>query len=813
MTDNNDGLTEAQAAENLRNNGPNEIFRPAEVRFLAIARHEVTEPMILLLLFVGVVYALFGQELTDAITIFVVIALLVFAEVWNEFRAKKAIAALGEIAAPKARVKRDGAVREIDARDVVAGDLLVLGQGTKLAADGTLVQAVDLQADESALTGESFPARKNAGDPVYAGTVVVAGDGIARVSLTGKATKLGVIAASVQDIRPPKTRLQLAMKDLAGKLVYIAGFLVIAITVIGILRGQDPRVMFLTGLSLAFATIPEELPIIITMVLGLGAYRLSRKNFLVKKLKAAETLGDTTVIVTDKTGTITEGKMQVASTFPRGDPAVVRQALLAIPDYTANPIDTGIREYARAAGISPEPSPVLHKRDFGDGRRTRTLVRSVGGSPVLFLTGAPEEVFALCREVPAEAKAQFRAGTDEGMRMIAVAAKPLAAGEAAAFDPAMEQGLSFAGLVSFSDPPREGVADTVARASVAGIRTVMVTGDHPATAQHIADIVGIRKGSDRTVTGDELEKTSDEALRTLVRSVPVFARATPQHKYRVVRALQEDGEIVAVTGDGINDALALKGADIGIAMGVRGTDVARDAAEVVLADDNYITITRGIYEGRKFFRNLRKGIVYYLSIKTALVLIFLIPVIAALPLPFSPIQIILLELFMDLGASAGFVAEPAEPAVIARRPGKRSENVIDRQTVITILAKGVLLFAVVTAVYLIAVALGSPFVLVQTCSIAAWFFGHIVMAYCTRSEERLVPETGVFANPVINLWGAGAIAVLLAGIYLPFLQQPLNLAPLAPLTLAAIAVGVSTVIVLGESVRRWLQGKGNEPAA
>ncbi len=802
MNEEMQGLTDAQAADLLKTEGPNEIFRPARVSFLAIARHEITEPMILLLLFVGVVYALLGREITDAITIFVIIALLVLAEVGNEYRAKKAIAALGEIAAPKARVRRGDVIAEIDARTVVPGDLLVLAQGTKLAADGELAQSVDLEADESPLTGESFPVRKRTGDPVFAGTVIVAGEGIAKVSHTGAKTRLGIIAASAQEIRPPKTRLQLAMKDLAGKLVYIAGSLVIVITVIGILRGQDIRVMFLTGLSLAFATIPEELPIIITLVLGLGAYRLSQSNFLVKKLKAVETLGDTTVIVTDKTGTITEGKMQVAATWPADGSGVIRQALLALPDFTANPIDAGIREYARAQGIPPGPSPVLHKRDFRSGKRTRALVRLVDGKPVLLISGAPEEVFAACSTVPPEAGAEFESGTAKGRRVIAVASRVLAAGEETAPDPAMEQGLVLGGLVLFEDPPRKGVAETVARASAAGIRTVMVTGDNPATAEYIAGIVGVRSGSDRTMTGDELDKTSDEDLRALVRSVPVFARTTPQHKYRIVRALQQNGEIVAATGDGINDALALKGADIGIAMGIRGTDVARDAAEVVLADDNYITITRGIREGRTFFRNLRKGIIYYLSIKTALVLIFLLPVIAALPLPFSPIQIILLELFMDLGASAGFVAEPAEPGIIDRRPARRSEKVIDRRTAGTIIGKGILLFAVVTAVYLVAQSRGYPLVTVQTWAITAWFFGHITMAYFTRSDERLIPETGLFSNPVINLWGIAAVAALLAGMYLPFTQGPLNLAPLDPVTVLVIAGSVMILILIGELLRR-----------
>jgi Ca2+-transporting ATPase len=774
------------------------------VNFFAIARHEITEPMILLLLFVGVVYAVLGREISDAVTIFAVIVLLVLAEVWNEFRAKKAIVALEEIAAPKARVIREGTVREIDALVVVPGDILVLSQGTRTAADGIILRAVDLQADESALTGESFPQPKSTGETVYAGTVAVAGEGLAKVTITGRKTRLGKIAASAEDIRPPRTRLQLAMKDLAGKLVFIAGFMVVLITVVGILRGQNPEVMFLTGLSLAFATIPEELPIIITMVLGLGAYQLSRNNFLVKKLKAAETLGSTTVIVTDKTGTITEGRMQVAGICPENPEEVLRNALLAIPQFSASPLDTGVRERAESMGIPVPSSPVLHKRDFGNGRRTRAIIRDVEGKEVLFVTGAPEEVMNACSHIPEKIPGALSEETGKGRRVIAVASRPLSPGEEGNPVSSLEHDLIFGGLVSFEDPPRQGVAETISRAAKAGIRTIMVTGDHPATARFIASQVGIGNHSEGVVTGDELDRMDDRQLGVTLRTVSVFARATPEHKYRIVKTLQERGEIVAVTGDGINDALALKGADIGIAMGQRGTDVARDAAEVVLADDNYITIIKGVFEGRKFFENLRKGIVYYLSIKTALVLIFLLPVFAALPLPFSPIQIILLELFMDLGASAGFVAEPAEQGIISRMSGGREEKVLDRPVVARVLTKGAVLFAVVTAVYLSALSLGYPFVLVQTSALAAWIFGHIVLAYFSRSEERMVPETGFFGNKVINLWGLAAIGTLLAGIYIPALHVPLNLGTLPPEVLVSIAIGVSAAIAIAEGVRRLL---------
>jgi Ca2+-transporting ATPase len=774
------------------------------VNFFAIARHEITEPMILLLLFVGVVYAVLGREITDAVTIFAVIVLLVLAEVWNEFRAKKAIVALGEIAAPKARVIREDTVREIDALAVVPGDILVLSQGTRIAADGTVFRPVDLQVDESALTGESFPQPKSAGETVYAGTVAVAGEGLAKVTITGRRTRLGEIAASAEEIRPPRTRLQLAMKDLAGKLVYIAVFMVALITVVGILRGQNPEVMFLTGLSLAFATIPEELPIIITMVLGLGAYQLSRNKFLVKKLKAAETLGSTTVIVTDKTGTITEGKMRVAGTCPEDQRKVIRDALLSIPQFSASPLDTGVRERARSLEIPDPSSPVLHKRDFGNGRRTRAVIRKIDERQMIFVAGAPEEVMRACSSVPEEVIGALPEETGKGRRVIAVASRPLSPGEEGDPVSSLEHDLILSGMISFEDPPRPGVAETISGASAAGIRTIMVTGDHPATARFIASQVGIGDRSGVVVTGDEIDRMDDRQFGNTLGTVSVFARVTPEHKYRIVKALQEKGEIVAVTGDGINDALALKGADIGIAMGQRGTDVARDAAEVVLADDNYITIIRGVFEGRKFFENLRKGIVYYLSIKTALVLIFLLPVFAALPLPFSPIQIILLELFMDLGASAGFVAEPAEPGIISRPSGGREEKVLDRPVVARVLTKGIVLFAVVTAVYLSALYLGYPFVLVQTSALSAWIFGHIVLAYFSRSEERMVPETGFFGNRVINLWALAAIGTLLAGIYIPALHAPLNLGTLPPEVLASIAIGVSAAIAIAEGVRRLM---------
>ena len=775
---NNQGLTTKEAQKRLLKFGPNQIFKAAKISFWGIAKHEVTEPMILLLLVVGIFYSLWGK-LEDAITIFVVIFLLVLAEVYNEFRAKKAIASLEKIAAPKTKVLMDGNIIEIDSENVVPDDILILTSGTKIAADAKVEQSIGLQIDESSLTGESFPQEKNNNDNVYAGTVVVSGEGQAVVFATGKNTKLGKIAATLKQIKSPKTALQLAMKSLAGKLVYLAAFFSILIPVLGILRGQDFKTMVLTGLSLSFATIPEELPIIITMVLGLGAYTLSKNNFLVKKIKAAETLGNATIIVTDKTGTITESQMKIISLYPDNKKEIIEKALGSISQYSLSPMEQEIKNKAIELKITNIPPEIVRQRNFGNGRKSKSVIRKKENEYELFTSGAPEEIFTMCRDINNDIKNGLTEQTSKGRRVIAVAYKILTPAERNLDFTKLEKDLNFAGLISFEDPPRSGVKETIAKAVEAGIRTIMVTGDHPLTARFIAKEVGILKEFDKVLTDRDLDSLSDEELQNTVKSVSVFARTTPHHKYRIVQALQKNGEVVAVTGDGINDALALKGADIGIAMGIRGTDVAKEAAEVVLADDNYITITQGIFEGRKFFDNLRKGINYYLSVKVALVLIFLLPVLLGVPMPFAPIQIIILELFMDLAASIGFVAEPKEKNIYFRPPRDPEENIMSNRVIKNILIKGAVLFLAVTSVYLYAYFQNLGLRQCQTLAFSAWIFGHISLAFISRSDKESIFSLGPFTNKVINLWAMGAVGFLLLGIYLPLFGQRFNLAEIS----------------------------------
>ncbi|MCE5203014.1 MAG: cation-transporting P-type ATPase [Actinomycetia bacterium] len=804
MDDRPEGLTSAEAARRLAESGPNIIFAPSHVTFLDILWEEVREPMIVLLLVVGVLYSILGKP-TDAITIFVIILLLTLAEVQNEYRAKRSIDRLSAMASPQAAVVRDGRVTHIDAVDVVVGDTLVLAAGTKIAADATVSQALGLQIDESALTGESLPVEKSTGESVYADTIVLAGSATAQVTATAGQTKIGELAEGLKTVKPPKTPLQKAMKELSGKLVWVAVGFSIVIPLIGVLRGKPLNEMILTGLSLSFATIPEEMPIIVTMVLGLGSYRLSKQNFLVKRLQAAETMGAVDVIVTDKTGTLTESKMTLSRIYPATDEReAITAAMGAISPVDATFIDMAIRRRAEQMGIGLDPRQILRRRELGEGEKTKAVLRNDGS---LYVSGAPEEVLEKCAAVPAEVRDALLRDAADARRLVAVATGRVGEGERDAKWETLERDLEFAGLLSFEDPPRKEVPTAIAAMSRAGVRTIMVTGDHPATASAIAREVGIGQGDGEVITGPELDEKSDSELDGIVGRVQVFARTTPQHKYRIVEALQRRGLKVAVTGDGINDSLAIKGADIGIAMGIRGTDVAKDVADAIVADDNYATITTAIFEGRVFYDNLRKGVKYYLSVKLALIAVFLLPALFGLPLPFSPVQIILLELFMDLAASAGFVAEPAEPDIHTRGPEKVTRRILDGPQLRDIALKGFFLFAAVMAAYYWAGAQGWSEIQRSSLAFTAWMIGHVALAFVSRSDRQPLARVGVFANKVVSLWALATAVFICVALYVPAISAQLKLVWLPPSTVGVVALLTIMWMSLLE-VRKWVRRSG-----
>jgi Ca2+-transporting ATPase len=779
------GLSNAEAKKRLEKYGLNQIVKPREVHFLGIVKEEIVEPMILLLIVVAFFYTIWGS-LGDAITIYGVIIALVFAEVYNEYRAKKTIASLSRISSPKAKVLRGGKIIDVETEAVVPGDTLILTPGTRIAADSKIRESFSLQLDESTLTGESFPREKRVGEEIYTGTLVVSGEGMAEVFATGKNTRISGIATLAQEVKPPKTPLQIGMSSLAETLVWVALFFSIVIPLLGYLRGQDFQQMVLTALALAFATIPEELPIIITMILGLGAYRLSRRKFLVKKLKAAEVLGDATVILTDKTGTITENRMQVANVFPTDQELeIMKTAIGALTVISLSPLDKAILERAKKLKVKSSFGRVLRERSFGDSRKTKTLMREARDNLELFITGAPEEILSLAKVDKKKFEEELTNETAKGRRVIAVARKTIRRVEKDLPFSDLEKDFSSAGLISFEDPPRKGVNETIEMARHAGVRVVMVTGDHPLTALSVAKTVGIP--SDKVLTGDDLNKMSDEKLRKAVKEVSVFARTTPEHKYRLVKALRKNKEVVAVTGDGVNDIIALKGADIGIAMGVKGTDAAKEAADVVLADDNFVTIGQGIFEGRKFYDNLRKGVRYYLSVKVALILLFAFPVIFNTPFPFAPIQIILLELFMDLAASAGFVSEPPEKNIYDRPPRNSRERFMSGRMIRGIAVSGVSLFAAVGITYLYASWQNLSLIQTQTLAFTAWIIGHIMLALVSRSEKEPIYKLGFFSNRAMIVWAVAALGTLAIIIAIPAVSVYFRL---TSLTLTQIAVAV-----------------------
>lgn len=791
------GLSSVEAERRLRQIGPNQLSKPYTVSFLDIAKEEIVEPMILLLLTVGVLYTIFEwPHVEDAVTIFAVIFVLVFVEIWNEFRAKKSISALSVLAAPRTKIVRDGRLVEVEAEKIVPGDLLVFIEGTRIAADCKLEVSYDVQVDESVLTGESLPLEKKVGDEVYAGTLVLSGEGEGEAYATGKNSKFGRISTMAQAIKPPKTPLQLSMKSLSVRLAYVAMFFSIVIPALGIIRygyGDFAKVsqFILTGLALAFAAIPEELPIIITMILGLGSYRLSRKGFLVKKLKAAETLGDATVILTDKTGTITENKMQVVEVYPREDEArTLSVAAAALTEMSLSPTDKAVMERVQSLKLPKDFGVVVHERGFQPEKHTKTVLRSKNGGFLLAATGAPEEIL-VSGNYDSGFRQELRKEAEKGRRVIGVAEKRVSAQEAKSPLSELESNWDFVGLVSLEDPPRAGVKETIEAINIAGIRTIMVTGDHPQTAAYIAKAVGIQ--SEKVVTGGELRGLSDQELQKTTEKVSVFARTSPEDKYRLVKALHANGEVVAVTGDGVNDTLALKGADVGIAMGTKGTDAAKEAADAVLTDDNFVTIGHAVFEGRAFFDNLRKGLKYYLSIKAALISLFILGLgieyfYPAMPLPFAPIQIIVLELFMDIAASAGFVTEPAERTIYSREPRDPKAKFPDSKMVRDMVISAASLFVAVVLAYSYAWMQGLDAVTVQSYAFAAWIMGHIILAFVMRSEEEPLYALGPFANRIMDLWAVLAFAFLVAALTVPPVTSQLKLAPIAPLQFATIFV-------------------------
>lgn len=793
-----DGLGHVDAASRLDRIGPNQAVSPKAERWWAELAESLAEPLQLLLVVVAVLSAVFG-EIRDAVAIAVIIVVVAGIETVSEQRAKRAIEALRQLAAPTARILRDDVVVICPVAEVVPGDVVVMETGDVVAADGRVLAGVGLRIDESALTGEAVAAAKspNAVDRqaplaertsmVYAGTNVVAGEGRAVVTATGPTTEVGRLGRSVARERPPATPLQSAMAELSRVVLIIAIGASVLVPAVGVAAGRPVREMLLAGLGLAFATIPEELPILVTVLLAIAGRQLARRGALLRRLDAGETIGAVTMVVTDKTGTLTENHLKIATIVgDRREVLACARATQAPGGPGAEPMEAALAALATEAGIDQPGEPVVGW-PFDPDRKLVSRCWRHAEQLFVAVGGAPEAVLGSCTMLDNDRhKLLVRVSelAARGLRVIAYARREVST-EPTDRDEA-EQNLGFVGFVAFEDPIRADAARAVTRLGDAGVGTIVVTGDHPLTGAAAARQVGLAVGMVME-GGDALARVDDDALDRALQPGVVVARAMPADKLRIVRLLQRRGEIVAVTGDGVNDGPALAAANVGIAMGRRGSDLAKAAADIVLTDDAFSTIDAAVEKGRSVASQLRRAVAFYLGAKLALVAVMTIPLALGHPAPFAPVHIVLLELFMDVGASFAFVSEPAAPAAMLRPPSPPGARFLNRIVLTAILATGATLAAATLPVYLL-IQSDHPLAVARASAIAVWLSAHTLVAWSLRAQPALPSR----ANPAFPVWTAAAIitAITLASTPAGGL---VGLDPIS-VTVAAVVVGATIAV-------------------
>jgi Ca2+-transporting ATPase len=810
------GLTSAEAKKLLERYGRNELAPRKKENFLFKAFKVIREPMFLLLIAAAVIYFVLGEPGDGAIMLVFVLAIIAI-ETFQEWKTDRTLSALKSLSAPHIRVMRDGEEKTIDSSYLVPGDVMLITEGVKIPADGIVLKASDLKVDESSLTGEPEGERKTAGvekreskdyfqkNMCYAGTLVVQGTAAVFVTATGALTEYGKIGTHVAEApdRPTPLEKQTAKLVKYAAMVAAALFALVALFTFfnlseTLLSGRIIQ-SILSGITLAMAMIPEEFPVVLAVFLSMGAWRLARKNSLVRHLPSVETLGAVSVLCVDKTGTITKNQMEVKETWTAcgSDEDMVELMGLACETDTYDPMEKAMIAYCAGRDIPREHlfgGELMVEYPFSDETKIMGHLWEHEGGLVLAAKGSPESMLSLCGmtdEVKARAQEKIREMSGEGLRVIAVGKQEFAS-EKERPDTLAESNLAFCGLVGLADPPRESVRGDIERCVRAGVRVVMITGDNGITAASIARQIGM-PGADKIVTGAELKGLTDEELKERVRDAAIFSRVTPAHKMRIVRALRDNGEVVAMTGDGVNDAPALKYADIGIAMGKRGSEVSREAADLVLLDDNFSTIVQTIRDGRRIYDNIRKAIGYIFTIHIPIALISLLaPLLGIAPayLMLLPLHVVLLELIIDPTCSIVLERQPAEADIMERPPRRPDEKLLTGRMAVKSAVQGAAVFAAAFGAYFtfLRVEPGNA-ELARTMGIAVMLMCNVLLVLVNSSDREFTFRTIRFLAKDKVMWAVtlGTLAVLLLIIYSP-LNVFLKLTPLSggQLLLAAV---------------------------
>ena len=835
-----DGLSQAEAKRRLEKYGPNELQAGTKKSVLRIFLEQFADFLVIILILAAAVSAILGDVESTAV-ILAVITLNAILGTVQTVKAAASLDSLKQMSAPTAKVVRDGQTVQIPGREVVVGDVVVLEAGDSVCADGRLLECASLKCAESALTGESLPVEKETveiqgeaalGDRknmVFSGSFVTYGRGRFLVTSTGMSTEMGKIATLLKTTEEKKTPLQVSLDQFGRKLSI--GILAICAVLFGVsvvLRGENVMNAFLFAVALAVAAIPEALSSIVTIVLSFGTQKMAKENAIIRKLQAVEGLGSVSVICSDKTGTLTQNKMTVKKLYAGGriidaadadfrDPVqepLLRTALLC-SDATVNesgevgdPTETALVHLGEDHGFDEEDVrsrwPRLAELPFDSDRKLMSTVHELSGGYAMVTKGAVDVLMDRCvisPQVRAEVEQANRTFSEQGLRVLAFAMRPLDRPEVTLAD---ENGLDFLGLIAMMDPPRPESKAAVRECIAAGIRPIMITGDHKVTAAAIAKEIGILTEGTEAVEGAVIDGMSDEQLRQFVPKVSVYARVSPEHKIRIVKAWQDRGNLVAMTGDGVNDAPALKQADIGVAMGITGTEVAKDAAGMVLADDNFATIVQAVKNGRNVYANIKRSIQFLLSGNAAGILTVLYASLLALPVPFAAVHLLFINLLTDSLPAIALGLEPHSDAVMREKPRQRSEGILTRPFLVSVVIDGVIIAAATILAFHLGLAAGGAAV-GSTMAFATLCLSRLFHGFSCKSG-RPVLFTRKFWNNRFLLGAFVLGAVLLTAVLtVPVLEPLFQVAPLTMGqlgTVAGLSLGSMVLIQLRKLIRK-----------